>query len=159
MSLRVERHTTELADEVYQAFISKMLEVNTLFDLSNEFAIELFTPSFEEKLQYLILKDFNHVLGKYKGTKAFFVQNEKEMMKEEIYTVLRPFTERFIEENGKIMVTAYLKQWEEVMSQMKEETINKLQQHVQNYYSMLDAPTDIEVLEENLEYLKKLTRA
>lgn len=159
VSLRVEGHTTELADEVYQAFISKMLEVNTLFDLSNEFAIELFTPSFEEKLQYLILKDFNHVLGKYKGTKAFFVQNEKEMMKEEIYTVLRPFTERFIEENGKIMVTAYLKQWEEVMSQMKEETINKLQQHVQNYYSMLDAPTDIEVLEENLEYLKKLTRA
>lgn len=158
VSLRVEATAKELASEVYHIFTAENKATNTLFDLPNEYTMELQTPVFNEKIENLVLKDFQHILGKYKGTKAFFVQNEKEWMKEQLYTVLLPYVEKFMKENGNIFMKSFSDQWEAAMIQMKEKTNQKLHQHVDNYFAMLEAPIDFDLLERNLTLLNQLVQ-
>lgn len=158
VSLRVEGTAKELASEVYNVFTAENKAINPLFDLPNEYTIELQTPVFKEKMENLSLKDFQHILGKYKGTKAFFVQNEKEWMKEQLYAVLLPYVEKFIKENEKIIIESFRDQWEISISQMKEKTNQRLRQHIENYFAMLEAPIDFDLLERNLTLLKQLVK-
>lgn len=156
VSLRIEGYALELANEVYHAMQVNNKEINPLFSLPNQFTYEFETPAYEEKLTELNLADFKPILSKYRGTKAFFVQNEKEVMKEELYDVLLPAAERFIQLNQQRMISGYLKEWEQLIKEMKESTTNRLKQQVNNYFAMLETPTDIETLEQNLKQLEKL---
>ena len=158
VSLRVEAYTTDLSDEVYNKFKLKSVETNALFELPNEFDIVLHTPEYEVKFQDLSIADFNHILKKYKGTKAFFEKNEKEVMKDELYSVLVPSAENFIEKNELLMNASYIEQWQHMNNEMKETAANKLKQHVQNYFAMLEAPVDFAVLRKNLETLEKIVQ-
>ena len=158
VSLRVEGMAKELAGEVYRVFITENKAKNALFDLPNEYTIEIQTPTYKEKIEEISIKEFQHILGKYRGTKAFFVQNEKETMKEQLYAALLPFADGFIKDNEEIMIASYSKQWEVSIKQMKESTNQKLHQHVINYFAMLDAPIDFELLERNLTLLKQLVQ-
>lgn len=156
VSLRMERHTLRLANEVYQAMHKRNKEINSLFALPDQFDYELYTPDYEEKMPAIQMKLFQPIIGKYKGTKAFFVQNEKETMKEELYQMLLPSIEKFIQANQERMVSGYKEQWQELIKVMKESTIQRLEQQVSNYFTILAAPAELPRLGETLEQLEKL---
>ncbi|MHA6251181.1 dynamin family protein [Oceanobacillus sp. CAU 1775] len=158
VSLRVEGYKKELIGEVYQSFLTKSSEINDIFDLPKEYTVEFETPTFKEEFVELPSKEFNTTLNKFKGTKAFFVQNEKELMKEELYSALLPSVETFVKENSDIMRTSYLKQWSEQVDVLKISTEEKIKQYTQNYFAMLEAPADIDSLKENLELINKLVK-
>lgn len=159
VSLRLEGYSLELANEVYRVFQMQSKEINMLFTLPNRFNYELATPEYENKLNDIVKKDFHHILGRYKGTKAFFVQNEKEVMKDELYQVILPAVKAFIHTNQEYMVSGYLQQWRQLMDLMKKSTNDRLHQQVENYFAMLEAPADIEKLNEKLQQMKNLATA
>jgi hypothetical protein len=148
----------ELAEDVYQTFTAKNKETNALFELPKTHTIDLLTPGYHEQFKNLSVKDFHIVLSTYKGTKAFFVQNEKEVMKEKLYSILLPFAETFIKENKEVMDTAYLEQWDRQLNVMKEAANGKLRQHITNYFEMMEAPADINVLKEHLSLIARLVK-
>jgi predicted GTPase len=156
VSLRMEGYTLDLANEVYQAMQSENKAINALFSLPNQFDYELSTPSYEKNLTTLNKKEFEATLSKYRGTKAFFVQNEREIMKEEIYTMLLPVVEHFIDTNQKEMLSSYLNQWDQLITTMKETTNQRLNKQVENYFMMLETPSNLPNLKESLNQLEQL---
>ncbi|MCG5105150.1 dynamin family protein [Oceanobacillus alkalisoli] len=158
VSLRMEHYVLRLANEVYQAMQVRNKEIDALFALPNQFDYELYTPDYEEKLIDVQPKHFQHIIGKYKGTKAFFVQNEKETMKEELYELLFPLAEHFIKVNKDKMTSGYRKQWEELIGRMKESSVKRLDQQVNNYFTMLATPAELPRLKANLQQLEELVK-
>lgn len=158
ISLRIEGYSLELANEVYQVMNEKIIEINDLFTLSKQFDYELNTPEYEKELVDIQLKDFQFILGKYKGTKAFFVQNEKEIMKEQLYEALLPSIKTFIKTNQGKMLTSYVEQWKELIVELKNSASGGLNQQVENYFTMLEAPTNLEKMHQNLQELRKLAK-
>lgn len=158
VSLRIEGYSLQLANEVYQEIQVENKKVNSLFTLPSQFDYELTTPEYEEKLTDLNKKDFQQALNKYKGTKAFFVQNEREIMREELYTILQPTLKNFIEINEKEMRTGYLNQWEQLIEAMKNSTKERLEKQVNNYFTMLETPANLPRLKDNLQELEELIK-
>jgi hypothetical protein len=158
VSLRLEGYTLEIAHEVYRDIQERNKRINNLFTLPNQFSYEFDTPAYDEAFETDSKKAFQSVLGKYKGTKAFFVQNEKEVMKEDLFTLILPHAEAFIQKNQVRMEAGYLRQWEELIDLMKDDANSRLEKQTANYLSMLETPANLSKLEANVEKMEALAK-
>lgn len=158
VSIRVERLTSELANDIYQEMQTKSKEINRLFSLPSHVDYELSTPVYEEQLTAFNRKDVQPILATYKGTKAFFVQNDKDTMKEKLYSALLPSIEHFIAVNQEKMTNAYLEQWQRLVGHMKGTVVDRLQQQMDNYFTLLEMTTDMEKMETKVKRLQELTK-
>lgn len=147
VSLRVEAYIQSQASEFYTLLTETCREIDATLALPNFKTLQLETPVYEKAFQQLDMSVFDKTISLFKGTKAFFEKNEKEMMKEAIYERLRPFIAQYIEENSKIMIDAYRAQWEEVAEVIKGDITQYVDKHMDDYLEMLSSPVDMIILD------------
>ncbi|MBY7143554.1 dynamin family protein [Virgibacillus sp. NKC19-3] len=156
VSLRVESYIQSHAAEVYDTFVESSKEVDNTFILPNFDQVELETPSYEKAFQEIVLSEFDHVLAMYKGTKAFFVKNEKVAMKEQLYSVLEPHEKQYLNDNESIMNSMYLQQWDKLVETMKQKTMGNLDAHINSYVEIMESSVDMQRLTEKLHVLDRI---
>ena len=156
VSLRMESFVDEQAAEVHKNIANLSEKTDTLFILPNYSKVELITLEYSQAFEQLSRSIFEPALKMFKGTKAFFVKNEKEEIKEAIYEALDPYVKKYTDENKTMMTDEYLEQWEQIVSKLKVEAKTALDGHIQNYKEMMSAQVDVAVLEEKQITLKNL---
>lgn len=154
VSLRVEAFIQSQATELYDdlAMNSKYIDEN--FTLPSIDFMHLETPEYEKAFRSLEIDLFNKALSIFKGTKAFFEKNEKELMKETIFDQLQPFAKQYLEKNRLVMVEVYKNQWQEMTERVKIDAIQSVEKHIDSYLEMIATPVDMKALLQKQEKLK-----
>ncbi|UJL48041.1 dynamin family protein [Virgibacillus sp. NKC19-16] len=156
VSLRVEATIQSHVAEVYGKLVDSSKEVEETFSLPNFDQVELVTPPYKRALQEIVFSEFDNVFAMYNGTKAFFVKNEKAVMKEQLYTVLEPYEKQYIDENKLIMNKTYLEQWDKIIENIKQEAIENIDAQINNYLEIMESSVDMERLTEKLHVLDRI---
>jgi len=158
ISLRVESLIKTQLQEIHQNLVDKSMQFDPLFQLPNLGDIEIKTPEYEQGLSMIDIRKFQQLFSTYKGTKAFFVNNEKEFMKEEIYVIIRPYAEQYLESNKLNMSDAYHKQWKKSIEQLKINAKAEIESQLHNYLQMLVTVVDMEVLLQRQEHINAILK-
>lgn len=149
VSLRLEAYVVELWNEVYKELNRQVQQMGESFILPTLQHVELETPRYEQAFTELGTQSFSKTLGRFKGTKAFFAGNEKEKMKDEIYALLEPLIDDYININESKMAKSYQRQWRQLVEKMKQETTEAIEADVKNYLSLLTDTTDVKMLQDS----------
>ncbi|MFZ3577747.1 dynamin family protein [Virgibacillus sp. DJP39] len=143
VSLRVEAQIREFIDEVNSQASERINQIDHHFVLPSGNELGLTTPNFTQAFTSVEVSMFSKVLSSFKGTKSFFEKNEKQEMKEEIFTVLKPFAKVYLDENKQVMDTAYVDQWNYTMEHVKAAYIQSIDVYVNGLIEVL-SDTDSE---------------
>ncbi|MGP4107110.1 dynamin family protein [Virgibacillus sp. L01] len=149
VSLRIESFIAEMKKDIQFDYSTKSNLIDKNFLLPDFDEAELETPAYYQAFTDLDVQTFHKELKRFNGTKAFFVKNEKEQMKEDIFNRLSPFAKRYIEESHQKMNDVYTEQWNVILDDMKEDIKRTVRTHIDNYLSMVtDQPVDIDTLQD-----------
>ncbi|WP_339227887.1 dynamin family protein [Oceanobacillus sp. FSL K6-2867] len=158
VSLRIESYIHEQLNEVHQTLADKSLKIDSLFELPDMQKMEIKTPSFEKGLTNIDLSHFNPVFSKYKGTKAFFEKNEKEFMKEQMYVIIKPCAQQYIDTNHSFMESSYQKQLESLIQTIRVHAEQNIHLQVDNYLKMLQSTAEMPNLLEKQKQLNSIIK-
>ncbi|WP_100010849.1 dynamin family protein [Lentibacillus sediminis] len=157
VSLRLESYIASCEDQLQQRLAKSSRETDETFKLPEITPADLETPSYQRAFQHLELTEFAKILAGYRGTKAFFVNNEKEQMKEQIFTVLSDHMKAYLQENQSLMQEHYQKQWNRAANQKINEAWKRADEHITRHLEMMDTPADMEFLQEKQQMLQEIT--
>lgn len=155
VTLRVEAFLTEQAEHLYQRLGSYAENIDRLFTLYDWKRKNWNTPTIERGLENIDIALFDQALKKYKGTKSFFVHNEKERMKEELFALLSPFAEQYVRANQTQISEAYLSQWNRNTEAMKKEMMATIRKTLENYRAMIGSEVNLSQFQNSLEIIQK----
>jgi len=156
VSLRIESYMTTLDQEVYEYFKEKLKPIDATFLLPVFEDVILDTPAYEQALSALDLTLFKTTLGKFEGTKAFFEQNERITMKEELYEVMSPFMKQYVEEIQAVMEQAYLTQWNALFTDNQQHVVTSITDDIGNRLSMVGDTISLEEINEKQQTLASI---
>ncbi|HLR63089.1 MAG TPA: dynamin family protein [Lentibacillus sp.] len=157
VSLRIESFIYDLKQEVYLEYTHKSSDIDNAFMPPDFEESELSTPDYEQAFINLDAQTFDKELKHFNGTKAFFVKNEKETMKESLFDRLYPFADAYIAENHKTMHTSYINQWNDMMNSMQQFIAGYAESYIDNQLRMIsDQSVDIGTLRKKHEQLASI---
>src|SRR5690625_4375239 len=91
VALRMEAYMRELLQEADSGLETAMNKIDPNFIASSATEPEWETPNFDIAFKEMNVDVFKNDLAIFKGTKSFFVKNEKDIMKEAIYETHVPY--------------------------------------------------------------------
>lgn len=155
IALRVE---AELKKQLFAHYVEakdslQQIDQSFLLPVLEEQHVD--TPDFEEPFTRLNYKTIQSNL-KYNGMKAFFVQNEKDLMRENIYVALHPYIDTYIESVKEQMLTDYVKKWDEQSRANDTMYVQQIQSHMEHQQKMLQEVVDVELLETRRNEIKSV---
>ncbi|WP_053075076.1 dynamin family protein [Ornithinibacillus californiensis] len=156
VSLRIEAYAKEQYTQMMEDYTQSLLHIDQDFSLPAVKNVELDTPNYIQPLQSIDLDRFQTAFSLFKGTKSFFVNKEKEKMKDVLYQILLPEIQSFIAEAEQTMSEAYSLQWEAVIQNTKQDLQNEINQYVNSSLKVLEDKIDISVLNTKASNLVKL---
>lgn len=156
VSLRIEAFIKELSKEVYEDLSKQLKTIDSKFSLPMMASEELVTPAYEQAFLNIDFSEFNKAMKRFKGPKAFFVENEKEIMKEDIYESLVPHIEDYISTNNQTMDQAYKEQWQQVIEERNTQVKKNIQNYIDNLLAITSETVDIDMLQEKQDQLAQI---
>ncbi|HLQ71744.1 MAG TPA: dynamin family protein, partial [Bacillota bacterium] len=144
VSLRVEAFMQTLLDDFYEGIDHYNESNSSSFLLPKRENTTFDTPDFERAFDELDSQMFRHVFAMYKGTRNFFVKNEKEAFKEKLFAVLEPLIHDYLMTQQTILLDAYQHQLTTAVNNIKSDLIKGMAQHVENNTAMLSDTMDKE---------------
>ncbi|MFA1820784.1 dynamin family protein [Virgibacillus oceani] len=156
VSLRVESEINTLAKEVYFSLAEQCNEIDESFTVPDFEMKKLETPAYQEVFPSADSKSFDKILSTFKGTKAFFEKNEKELMKEQLYEKVEPLAGDYIHQNKILMQEAYHEQWTSLVTEMKVKIKGSADKHIDHYAEMLSKPVDLHIVKEKERVLQEI---
>lgn len=156
VSLRIEAYMKTLDQEVYDDFREKIKPIDTHFMLPLFEDMVLDTPAYEQALSTLDFKLFKTTLAQFKSTKAFFEQNERVAMKEDLYRIISPFMKQYVEEIQPVMEQAYLAQWNAVFTGNQQQVEISITDYIGNSLSMIGDSISLEEINQKQQRLASI---
>lgn len=146
IALRVE---AELKKQLFAHYVEtkehlQQIDSSFLLPVVEEQHID--TPHFEEPFAQINYKTIQNTL-KYNGMKALFVQNEKDLMRRNIYVALQPYIDTYIDSVKEQMLTDYVQEWDERSRANDTMYVQHIQSHMEHQQQMLQEVVDVELLE------------
>ena len=142
VSLRVEAYIQTLLDDFYEGISQHAQAISNAFSLPKLEKSEFETPAFGRAFNDLDIKIFHSVFSMYKGTRSFFVKNEKESFKEALYAVLKPVIHDYVMNQQNVMVDTYRLQLTDAVQSIASDLNAEVEQHVKNHIAMLSDTID-----------------
>ncbi len=157
VSLRMESFIADIKQEVHHYYVRQSNDIDSAFMLPDAEAPELETPAYEQAFENLGAQTFQRELKLFKGTKAFFAKNEKEVMKEALYDRLYPYARQYIDDYHQLMQETYINQWNIIMQEMKQMIYHHVEGYRDRQIAMLtEQPVDIDILSEKYHTLETM---
>src|SRR5699024_7810166 len=114
---------------------------------------DLETPDYEQAFTEINVTPFNKALSRFKGTKAFFAKNEKELMKEDLFVIISPFISDYISDNGKQMKLSYINKWTQILQTIKKQMKETVDKYVENNIPVMTETVGLDDLEDKQQKL------
>ena len=162
IGLRVEKTLQELIDEFDRNLKSSINLIDNNLSFKTLEKLDYHTPAFEQALRDMPMSHFHKVLSRYRGTKAFFVDNEREQMQEAMFQILEPEIKAYTNEIHHMMAQAYENQWlqacDTVRANMNEEVDLYVEKQLAIMTDTNDLPLYIDINEQLTKILQKINR-
>lgn len=156
VSIRVEAFIKDLVRDVYDDLENRCQEADQKFLLPMIELNDFQTPDYEQAFLALDVVHFQKALRKFRGTKAFFEKNEKELMKEELYTILEPYVDEYIQHHKQLMETTYIKQWQAEIKQQLTLVSQSIERYINHHLAMMTDSVDINLLKAKQHHLREI---
>ena len=156
VSLRVESVMREQLEAANLRWNEQLQAVDSQMVLSGMTKQEWESPSYPQALTTVDMRDFDHCLSAFKGTKAFFVKNEKEQMKESLYEVLEQDIKQYLASMQQMMDESFVQQWKQA-AQIRMDRINQeITSYTDSQLRIMAETVDQSVLEEKHQLLQDI---
>ncbi len=153
VSLRVEQLLKGLLKTNQLEMIEKAKRFDPVFSIS-EWDISGFdTPDLTIKLSVQKHSELQKLFGKFKDTKTFFVQNQKEEIKEQLYAIIESDVQDFVEEGAKLIESSYQEQWNNRIHQEKSVLVQEADILYQQFIDRLFVEVDMDDLTDRKEQM------
>ncbi|MFU0791088.1 dynamin family protein [Virgibacillus proomii] len=146
VSLRMEAFIHDIMIDAYKEMERQSKQIDTSFLFAEAEINELASPDFSEAFQDMDRKSFDRIINMFKNTKAFFEKNEKEQMKNAIYTVLQPFAQQYMETNEQSLGNFYKAQSQDMIDYLRENVTEQLQNHIQRSLATMTSTISVDQL-------------
>lgn len=148
VSLRIEKQISELTKEFYKDYQEKTRAIDDEFHLPLHENETLNNLDFTEAFSNFDYKQLEKSLTLFKDTKSFFVKNEKEMMKENLFKTLLPFITKYIRYNEQLLNDFYINQCSLLFTDHKTKIKAHIHEYKENSLAMTSGENDLLQLEE-----------
>lgn len=152
IALRVEAEVTKQLMAHYEETKDQLQSFESAFLLPVIDKPKLDTPHIDDPFGTFDYKAFQSAL-KYAGMKAFFVQNDKDRMRDDIYDMLKPSIESYTEQIKQMMRDTYVSQWTTLEGANNTSYMNEITSYIAKQKQMLYDVVDVEMLERKREQL------
>ncbi|WP_217585501.1 dynamin family protein [Lentibacillus saliphilus] len=156
VSLRVEATAKKLAETVYMELIDSCQQIDSVFTFPAYDSAEMNTPEYEAAFQAVDMAHFQKALALFKNTKRFFVDHEKDIMKNQIYEQLQPLAMDYLETNKAVMNEHYMREWEQRIQSIKQTVMSYLDHYVNSQLTMMSSSVDTEEIKQTLSKLEHI---
>nr|WP_281349746.1 dynamin family protein [Ornithinibacillus caprae] len=153
VSLRIEAFLFDVLKEYHGEVRNQMQRIDSTFLLPNVEKFDLTTPEYDQALTNVDMNLFSKALSMFKGTKAFFERNEKENMKEEIFTILLPKVRTYLQKIETIMGRVYTEQWQKEVEQHNKRIITEIMGYIDEHLALMTDHVDLDLLKEKQDTL------
>lgn len=156
ISLRIEHLAVDLMKAVQQEMLKKAEQMDSVFSIS-EWDIEAFaTPEFNVKLLISDYPALTKIFAKFKDTKTFFVQNQKEELKTWMYEIIQTDIKKYINEGAGIIQSVYNEQWNRILQQEKENFLHEMAVLYKQFINRLFVQVDMDDLIRRKERIREI---
>lgn len=159
VGLRVEKTLNDLIVEVDQKMKSKIRSIDQSLTMSELEIGDFETPIFQQAFNDLSLSRFKKVLARYRGTKAFFVDNEREQMRDSMFTIIEPEIEAYTALIKQIMATSYEEQWLNVLDTVKEKMKDEVHLYIKQQLEVMEDTNDLPIYIDVYEQMTQILRS
>ncbi|WP_147294874.1 dynamin family protein [Oceanobacillus arenosus] len=156
ISLRIEQFTQGEVSNVYKYIMNKGKQADSIFVLPNFSGFDMETPKYEHGFYSLDFGIFDGAIATFKGTKAFFEKNEKEQLKEQLYTILLPIVKDYINLNKATMLEYYVEALNRFVMDIKDNAIDSVTVLLDSHLKMMVTAMELSILSEKEEKLKAI---
>lgn len=156
VSLRMEAFMRKLLQEANNDLMESLKEIEPNFTTPSISENDWKTPNYDIAFQELDADMFKKALAIFKGTKSFFVKNEKDIMKEAIYDTLVPFIKNYINDTQQKMNNSYSSQWQDVVENRKQGMTKDISSFVDNSLEMMGTTMNVADLKRKYTEIKKI---
>src|SRR5699024_1069252 len=129
VSLRIENYMRELMKELDDDVPKHIGKLETNFIVPGLMELNIETPEYVPAFRTIDVIHFKYALGKFKGTKAFIVNYELEVMKKDIYDTLNPFIEKYIMNMSERMHEAYVRQNQGIVRHRQTQLLDEVSRY------------------------------
>ncbi|MEF3327765.1 dynamin family protein [Oceanobacillus oncorhynchi] len=148
ISLRIEQLLKSLLKTNQQEMIEEAKKLDPVFSISEWDMTAFDTPDITIKLSINKQNELQKLFAKFKDTKTFFVQNQKEEIKEQLYTIIESDIQAFVEEGGRLIQSSYQAQWDKGIEQEKTTLVHEADVLYQQFIDRLFVEVDMDDLME-----------
>lgn len=156
ISLRIEKFINDLTAEIYQNIIEQIKKLDTKITLASFENFSLETPEFKQAFQDISVSMFQKALAKFKGTKAFFVNNEKEKMREDLLIILKPEIKQYLQDSKEMMDSSFYDQWKTYIDILEKKVMEEIDIYVDNQLAFIKDTNDAETYLQTKEMLTEI---
>src|SRR5699024_1892850 len=146
VALRMEADMRDLFQEADSGLETDTNKIDTNFIASSATEPEGETPNFDMAFKEMNVDVFETDLAIFKGTKSFFIKNEKDIMKEAIYQTLVPYIKDYIVDAESSMNQSYSAQWQKGMEDRKNGMRTEVSSFVDNSLEIMGTATNVNEL-------------
>lgn len=146
VSLRIEALMRELLLKANNEIVDALKEVEPKFIASSANKEEWETPIFEIAFEQLEVTVFKNDLSIFRGTKSFFVKNEKDIMKEAIYDTLTQYIKQYIIKAHEDMQSSYSSQLQNSVKSRNKALIIEISSFIDNNLEMMSTTINMNEL-------------
>ncbi|WP_227995167.1 dynamin family protein [Oceanobacillus sp. CFH 90083] len=156
ISLRIEQLLKSLLLANQQEMIERAKKQDPVFSISEWDIIGFSTPDISMKLSINKRQELQKLFSKFKDTKTFFVQNQKEEIKEQLYAIIESDIQAFIEQGGRLIQSSYQVQWDKGIAQEKTTLVHEADVLYQQFIDRLFVEVDTDDLMERKEKMNAI---
>ncbi|WP_085508612.1 dynamin family protein [Thalassobacillus devorans] len=145
VSLRIEAFLNDSLLQMNQDLERHLQEIRDKFELGDMDSKNLEHPAFDFQIAF-DAEQTKAILQKFKGTKKFFEQNEKELVKEDLKEAVDPIIKAQLQQAEQDIQDKYRKQWKEIVERFETIKTEEISEYYDGLNYNLEHPIDIEAL-------------
>lgn len=156
ISLRLEHLIHECMKEIHDEITSFAFRNDGIFELASLDLPELRTPDHYPSIKLEKDASLKKVISNYKDTRSFFVKNQKETIKDQMYAIIEPSVKDYVDEGNRLLYKDYKEQWTTKFNQLKSQWQSEIEEIAEQYINRMFVSVDMEMILERSKQLEKL---
>ncbi|MCT2536373.1 dynamin family protein [Aquibacillus koreensis] len=158
VSLRIEAFINERAREFNALLDQRSKKVEPDLALPQPESYQFETPNFDQAFQDANRGNFQKALATFKNTKSFFEKNEKEVMKDELWSSISPLVEVYIAQNNAYMQSYYREGWSDFCNLIRDHAQGAIDTYFEGIYHSLTEGMDVDKLQSAKDHIEAIIR-
>ncbi|GGE56737.1 dynamin family protein [Priestia taiwanensis] len=155
-SLRLEKYMKDNLQYTKEQLKVDIQKGNEQCDVSFDLEVSFRPPTFHKPFEEMDMKRFQKALALFKNPKAFFENNEKALMEEEIQQQLEEPLSLYTETTQQQFVSHYMEEYANAYDEMQRKLIEEIDQFYTSLEEVLLQEADIELYEKLQKELRQI---